>query len=71
MLHSQDAPVIERHFTIRTAMAVYSSGLATLSAADRQLRPAEIARKISCGNKALKDAPTWQILALLAATCAQ
>jgi hypothetical protein len=39
--------------------------------AERQLRPAVIARKISCGNKTPKGARTWQILTSLAATCAQ
>ena len=43
----------------------------TNNLAERQLRPALIARKISCGNKTLKGARTWQILASLAATCAQ
>jgi len=44
---------------------------ATNNLAERQLRPAVIARKISCGNKTKKGAHTWQILASLAATCAQ
>lgn len=44
---------------------------ATNNLAERQLRPAVIARKISCGNKTKKGALTWQILASLAATCAQ
>ena len=44
---------------------------ATNNLAERQLRPAVIARKISCGNKNPKGARTWQILASLAATCAQ
>ena len=44
---------------------------ATNNLAERQLRPAVIARKISCGNKTPKGAQTWQILASLAATCAQ
>src|SRR6516162_4109421 len=43
----------------------------TNNLAERQLRPAVIARKISCGNKTPKGARTWQILASLAATCAQ
>jgi transposase len=43
----------------------------TNNLAERQLRPAVIARKISCGNKTQKGAQTWQILASLAATCAQ
>ena len=44
---------------------------ATNNLAERQLRPAVIARKISCGNKTPKGARTWQILTPLAATCAQ
>ena len=44
---------------------------ATNSLAERQLRPAVIARKISCGNKTAKGAQTWQILTSLAATCVQ
>ena len=44
---------------------------ATNNLAERQLRPAVIARKISCGNKTQKGAGTWQILTSLAATCAQ
>jgi transposase len=44
---------------------------ATNNLAERQLRPAVVARKISCGNKTSKGATTWQILASLAATCAQ
>jgi transposase len=44
---------------------------ATNNLAERQLRPAVIARKISCGNKTPNGAQTWQILASLAATCAQ
>jgi transposase len=36
---------------------------ATNNLAERQLRPAVIARKISCGNKTQKGARTWQILA--------
>src|ERR1700686_990892 len=43
----------------------------TNNLAERQLRPAVIARKISCGNKTPKGARTWQILSSLAATCAQ
>jgi transposase len=43
----------------------------TNNLAERQLRPAVIARKISCGNKTPKGARTWQILTSLAATCAQ
>ena len=44
---------------------------ATNNLAERQLRPAVIARKISCGNKTDNGARTWQILTSLAATCAQ
>ena len=44
---------------------------ATNNLAERQLRPAVIARKISCGNKTSKGAGAWQILASIAATCAQ
>ena len=44
---------------------------ATNNLAERQLRPAVIARKISCGNKTPNGAQTWQILASLAATCVQ
>jgi hypothetical protein len=44
---------------------------ATNNLAERQLPPAVIARKISCGNKTLKGARTWQTLASLAATCAR
>jgi transposase len=44
---------------------------ATNNLAERQLRPAVIARKISCGNKTQKGARTWQILTSLAATCTQ
>jgi len=44
---------------------------ATNNLAERQLRPAVIARKISCGNKTQAGAKTFQILSSLAATCAQ
>jgi hypothetical protein len=44
---------------------------ATNNLAERQLRPAVIARKISCGNKTAKGATAWQVLASLAATCRQ
>ena len=39
--------------------------------AERQLRPAVIARKLSCGNKTEAGASTWQVLVSLAATCRQ
>lgn len=44
---------------------------ATNNLAERQLRPAVIARKLSCGNKTKDGAATWQVLASLAATCRQ
>lgn len=44
---------------------------ATNNLAERQLRPAVIARKISCGNKTARGARTWEILTSLAATCTQ
>jgi transposase len=44
---------------------------ATNNLAERQLRPAVISRKLSCGNKTEAGARTWQILASLAATCRQ
>ncbi|HTC78578.1 MAG TPA: IS66 family transposase, partial [Terriglobales bacterium] len=44
---------------------------ATNNLAERQLRPAVIARKISCGNKTAGGAETFQILASLAATATQ
>lgn len=44
---------------------------ATNNLAERQLRPAVIARKVSCGNKTARGARTWEILASLAATCSQ
>lgn len=44
---------------------------ATNNLAERQLRPAVIARKISCGNKTGAGALAWAVLASLAATCRQ
>jgi transposase-like protein len=44
---------------------------ATNNLAERQLRPAVIARKISCGNKTEKGALAWAVLASVAATCRQ
>ena len=43
----------------------------TNNQAERQLRPAVIARKLSCGNRSEAGARTQAILASLAATCAQ
>jgi transposase len=44
---------------------------ATTNHAERQLRPAVISRKLSCGNKTLSGATTWSVLASLDATCQQ
>lgn len=44
---------------------------ATNNLAERQLRPAVISRKLSCGNKTGRGATTWSVLASLAATCQQ
>jgi transposase len=44
---------------------------ATNNLAERQLRPAVIARKVSCGNKTTSGARTWEILTSLAATATQ
>jgi transposase len=44
---------------------------ATNNLAERQLRPAVIARKLSCGNKTESGARTWEVLTSLAATCRQ
>ena len=41
----------------------------TNNRAERDLRPAVIARKLSCGNKTPRGSDTWQTLASLAATC--
>ena len=43
----------------------------TNNASERALRPAVIARKLSCGNKTQRGKTTWEILASLAATCHQ
>src|SRR6201992_2561615 len=44
---------------------------ATNNLAERQLRPAVISRKLSCGNKTERGAKTWQVLTSIAATCRQ
>ena len=44
---------------------------ATNNRAERALRPAVIARKLSCGNKTPRGKRTWEILTSLAATCCQ
>jgi transposase len=43
----------------------------TNNRAERALRPAVIARKVSCGNRTDRGRRTWQVLASLGATCAQ
>lgn len=43
----------------------------TNNRAERALRPAVIARKLSCGNKTPRGVRTWEILASLAATTTQ
>jgi transposase len=43
----------------------------TNNRAERALRPAVIARKLSCGNKTIQGRDTWQILTSLAVTCRQ
>jgi transposase len=49
----------------------YDEVQATNNQAERQLRPAVIARKVSCGNRTKRGARTWETLASLAATCTQ
>jgi len=49
----------------------HASVPATNNLAERQLRPAVIARKVSCGNKTERGARIWEVLASLAATCRQ
>jgi hypothetical protein len=44
---------------------------ATNNRAERSLRPAVIARKLSCGNKTESGRRCWEVLASLAATCRQ
>ena len=44
---------------------------ATNNLAERQLRGAVIARKLSCGNKTARGSAAWEVLASLAATCTQ
>ncbi len=44
---------------------------ATNNRAERALRPAVIARKLSCGNKTPQGKHTWEVLTSLAATCHQ
>ena len=44
---------------------------ATNNLAERQLRPAVIARKVSCANRTTKGAHTWEVMASIAATANQ
>ena len=44
---------------------------ATNNFAERQLRPAVISRKLSCGNRTPRGARTWEVLATVAVTAAQ
>jgi transposase len=50
---------------------LYHDVEATNNRAERAIRPAVIARKVSCGNKTERGAATWQILVSLAATAVQ
>jgi hypothetical protein len=43
----------------------------TNNRAERALRPAVIARKVSCGNKTERGRDSWQILSSIGATCQQ
>ena len=43
----------------------------TNNRAERALRPAVIARKLSCGNKTVRGRDAWEVLASLGATCRQ
>lgn len=49
----------------------YEGVEATNNRAERALRPAVIARKVSCGNKTEPGKHTWEILTSLAVTCQQ
>jgi hypothetical protein len=44
---------------------------ATNNLAERAIRPAVVARNISCGNRTERGASTWQILFSLATTAPQ
>jgi len=51
---------------------LYQNGVeSTNNCAERQLRPAVIARKLSCGNKTEQGKRSWEILSSIAATCHQ
>ena len=48
-----------------------SSAEPTNNRAERALRPAVIARKVSCGNKTERGRDCWEILSSIGATCQQ
>jgi len=51
---------------------LYQEGVdPTNNRAERQLRPAVIARKVSCGNKTERGKHTWEVLTSIASTCDQ
>jgi transposase len=50
---------------------LYHDVEATNNKAERAIRPAVVARKISCGNRTERGASTWQILVSLATTAHQ
>lgn len=50
---------------------LYHDVEATNNRAERAIRPAVIARKVSCGNRTQRGASTWQILVSLATTAQQ
>src|SRR5688500_2297062 len=56
----------EHHFG-----CLYHNVEATNNRAERAIRPAVIARKVSCGNRTQRGASTWQILVSLATTAQQ
>jgi hypothetical protein len=56
----------EHHFG-----CLYHDVEATNNRAERAIRPAVIARKVSCGNRTQRGASTWQILVSLATTAQQ
>ncbi len=70
----QEEKVRQRLFKQRDHLLTflgYPGVESTNNQAERQLRPAVISRKLSCGNKTESGANTWQILASLAATAHQ
>jgi transposase len=50
---------------------LYHDVEATNNRAERAIRPAVVARKVSCGNRTHRGASTWQILVSLATTAQQ